>query len=53
MKHAGLPWELGVIEVHKALVENNLRNQIILRTDGGLSTGKDIVMAAIFGADDS
>lgn len=52
MKHAGLPWELGVIEVHKALVENNLRSQVALRTDGGLSTGRDIVMAAIFGAEE-
>ena len=40
MKHAGLPWEIGLLEVHQALVENNLRDRIILRTDGGLSSGK-------------
>lgn len=51
MKHAGLPWELGVIEVHTALVANKLREHIKLRTDGGLSTGKDIVLAAILGAE--
>jgi glutamate synthase domain-containing protein 2/glutamate synthase domain-containing protein 3 len=52
MKHAGLPWELGLFEVHQALIENNLRTSIILRTDGGLSTGIDIIMAAIFGAEE-
>ena len=39
IKHAGLPWELGVAEVHKSLLENNLRERVILRTDGGLKTG--------------
>jgi len=51
MKHAGLPWELGLVEVHQALIENGLRKNVILRTDGGLSTGKDIIMAAIMGAE--
>lgn len=51
MKHAGLPWEFGLIEAHEALIENNLRNQVILRTDGGLHTGKDIIIAAILGAE--
>lgn len=52
MKHAGLPWEIGLLEVHQALVENNLRDHITLRTDGGLSSGKDIVLAAILGAEE-
>ncbi|MCB9640667.1 MAG: glutamate synthase large subunit [Myxococcales bacterium] len=52
MKHAGLPWELGVLEVHQALAANQLREHVILRADGGLSTGLDIVMAAILGADE-
>ena len=43
IKHAGLPWELGVAEVHKSLLENNLRERVILRTDGGLKTGWDVV----------
>ncbi|PIQ28876.1 glutamate synthase large subunit [bacterium (Candidatus Blackallbacteria) CG17_big_fil_post_rev_8_21_14_2_50_48_46] len=50
MKHAGLPFEFGLVEVHKALIDNQLRDQIILRIDGGLQTGKDIVLAAILGA---
>ena len=52
MKHAGLPFEFGLIEVHHALLDNNLRSSIKLRTDGGLHTGKDIVMAAMMGADE-
>lgn len=52
MKHAGLPWEIGLLEVHQALVENNLRDRVILRTDGGLSSGKDIVLASILGAEE-
>jgi glutamate synthase domain-containing protein 2/glutamate synthase domain-containing protein 3 len=52
MKHAGLPWELGLVEAHRALVENDLRKRVILRTDGGLQTGTDIVMAALLGADE-
>lgn len=52
MKHAGLPWEIGLLEVHQALVENNLRDHVILRTDGGLCTGKDIVLASILGAEE-
>lgn len=51
MKHAGLPFEFGLVEVHKALIANNLRKNVLLRADGGLSTGKDIVMAAILGAE--
>jgi glutamate synthase domain-containing protein 3 len=52
MKHAGLPWELGLVEAHRTLVENDLRGRVILRTDGGLQTGTDIVMAALLGADE-
>ena len=52
MKHAGLPWEIGLVEVHKALIENNLRKNIVLSVDGGLSSGKDIVIAAILGAEE-
>jgi glutamate synthase domain-containing protein 2/glutamate synthase domain-containing protein 1/glutamate synthase domain-containing protein 3 len=51
MKHAGLPWEFGLMEVHRALVDNNLRSSVELRTDGGLLTGKDVVIAAILGAE--
>nr|ARW64927.1 glutamate synthase [Polysiphonia sertularioides] len=50
IKHAGVPWELGLTEVHQTLVENDLRNNITLRVDGGLRTGRDIVLAAIMGA---
>ncbi|KOY87608.1 glutamate synthase [bacterium 336/3] len=52
MKHAGIPWELSLWEVHKALVENQLRENVILRVDGGLQTGKDIIIAAILGAEE-
>ena len=50
MKHAGLPFEFGLLEAHKALIENGLREQVVLRTDGGLQSGADIVMAAMMGA---
>ncbi len=52
IKHAGLPWELGVAETHQTLVLNDLRSRIIVETDGQLKTGKDVVMAAILGADE-
>ena len=52
LKHTGLPWELGVAETHNALMDNGLRDRVILRTDGGISTGRDIVMAAMLGADE-
>ena len=52
MKHAGLQWEVGLLEAHIALLQNNLRQCVTLRVDGGLSTGKDIVMAAILGAEE-
>ena len=52
IKHAGLPWELGLAEVHKSLLENNLRDRVLLRTDGGLKTGWDVVVAALLGAEE-
>nr|WDA98841.1 glutamate synthase [Sciadococcus taiwanensis] len=52
IKHAGIPWELGLYEVHKVLLENQLRDRIVLRTDGGLRTGLDVVMAALLGGEE-
>ncbi|MDB6155572.1 MAG: glutamate synthase, partial [Chthoniobacteraceae bacterium] len=52
IKHAGAPWELGVAETQQVLMMNNLRNRIILRTDGGMRTGRDIITAAILGAEE-
>ncbi|WP_135502413.1 glutamate synthase large subunit [Roseovarius aestuariivivens] len=52
IKYAGLPWEMGLTEAHQVLSMNNLRNRITLRTDGGLRTGRDIVMAAMMGAEE-
>ncbi|MEG3438208.1 glutamate synthase large subunit [Pannus brasiliensis CCIBt3594] len=52
IKHAGSPWELGITEVHRTLLENQLRDRVILRADGGLKTGWDIVMAALMGAEE-
>ncbi|MGJ8697228.1 MAG: glutamate synthase large subunit [Verrucomicrobiaceae bacterium] len=50
-KHAGLPWELGISEAHQVLMLNNLRNNVTLRTDGGLRNGRDVIIAAILGAE--
>ncbi|MEM6733433.1 MAG: glutamate synthase-related protein, partial [Myxococcota bacterium] len=52
MRHAGLPWELGLAEVHNALLDQELRHRVVLRVDGGLSSGRDIVLAATFGAEE-
>ena len=52
IKYAGLPWELGLAEAHQVLSLNNLRDKVTLRTDGGLRTGRDIVMAAMLGAEE-
>ncbi|HEY9706818.1 MAG TPA: glutamate synthase-related protein, partial [Oculatellaceae cyanobacterium] len=52
IKHAGVPWELGVTEVHRVLLENQLRDRVLLRADGGLKTGWDVVMAALMGAEE-
>ncbi|MDJ0554991.1 MAG: glutamate synthase-related protein [Microcoleaceae cyanobacterium MO_207.B10] len=51
IKHAGSPWELGLTEVHRVLMENQLRDRVTLRVDGGLKTGWDVVMAALMGAE--
>jgi len=50
--HAGLPWELGVAETHQTLVLNNLRDRIVVETDGKLMTGRDVVIAALLGAEE-
>ena len=52
IKHAGLPWELGLAETHQVLVRNRLRDRVVLRTDGGLQTGRDVVVAAMLGAEE-
>ncbi len=52
IKHAGLPWELGIAETHQTLVMNNLRSRVVLQTDGQLKTGRDITIAAILGAEE-
>ena len=52
IKYAGMPWEMGLTEVHQVLTMNGLRETVVLRTDGGLKTGRDVVMAAILGADE-
>ena len=52
IKHAGSPWELGLTEVHRSLVENGLRDRVLLRADGGLKTGWDVVIAALLGAEE-
>lgn len=52
IKHAGAPWELGVTEVHRVLMENQLRDRVLLRADGGFKTGWDVVMAALMGAEE-
>ena len=51
IKHAGSPWELGIAETHSLLIENGLRERIEVRTDGGLRTGRDVIMAALLGAE--
>jgi glutamate synthase (NADPH/NADH) large chain len=52
IKYAGLPWEMGLTEAHQVLSMNHLRDRVTLRTDGGLRTGRDIVMAAMMGAEE-
>jgi glutamate synthase domain-containing protein 2/glutamate synthase domain-containing protein 1/glutamate synthase domain-containing protein 3 len=51
IKHAGLPWELGLIETHHTLVQNGLRGRVAVRVDGGFKTGRDVIVAAMLGAD--
>src|SRR3970282_2038069 len=52
IKHAGLPWELGVAEAHQVLVQNGLRDRVRLQVDGGLRTSRDLVIAALLGAEE-
>ncbi len=52
IKHAGLPWELGIAETHQTLVMNDLRSRVRLQTDGQLKTGRDVVIATLLGAEE-
>jgi glutamate synthase (ferredoxin) len=52
IKHAGVPWELGLAETHQTLVLNDLRSRVTLETDGQLKTGRDVVIAALLGAEE-
>jgi glutamate synthase (ferredoxin) len=52
IKHAGVPWEIGLAEAQQALRANGLRDRVILRTDGGIRSGRDAVLAALLGADE-
>jgi glutamate synthase (ferredoxin) len=52
IKNAGMPWELGLAEAQQVLVENDLRGRVILRVDGGLKSGRDVVLAALLGAEE-
>ena len=52
IKHAGVPWELGIAETHQTLVQNNLRSRVVLQTDGQLKTGRDVAIAALLGAEE-
>ena len=52
IKYAGIPWEMGLTEANQILTLNNLRHRVTLRTDGGLKTGRDIVIAAMMGAEE-
>ena len=52
IQHAGLPWELGLAETHQTLLLNNLRSRVVLETDGQMKTGRDVVIAALLGAEE-
>ncbi|HEY5367926.1 MAG TPA: glutamate synthase large subunit [Hanamia sp.] len=52
IKHAGLPWELGLAETHQTLVKNKLRSRVVVQTDGQLKTGRDIAIATLLGAEE-
>ena len=52
IKHAGVPWELGIAETHQTLVMNNLRSRVTLQADGQLKTGRDVAIAALLGAEE-
>jgi glutamate synthase (NADPH/NADH) large chain len=52
IRHAGLPWELGLAEAHQTLVKNKLRGRVVLQTDGQIRTGRDLAIAALLGAEE-
>jgi glutamate synthase (NADPH/NADH) large chain len=52
IRHAGLPWELGVSETHQTLVKNKLRDRVVVQTDGQIKTGRDLAIAALLGAEE-
>ncbi len=52
IKHAGLPWELGLAETHQTLVMNDLRSRVVIQTDGQIKTGRDVAVAAMLGAEE-
>ncbi len=52
VKHAGLPWELGLAETHQTLVKNKLRSRVVVQADGQMKTGRDIAIAALLGAEE-
>ncbi|MEO9300049.1 glutamate synthase-related protein, partial [Devosia alba] len=52
LKHTGLPWEIGLAEVHQTLLLNGLRDRIAIETDGKMMTGRDVVVAAMLGAEE-
>ena len=52
LKHAGSPWEIGLAETHQTLVLNRLRSRVRLQVDGGLKTGRDVLIGALLGADE-
>jgi glutamate synthase (ferredoxin) len=52
LKHAGIPWELGLAETHQVLVANDLRSRIVVQTDGQIKTGRDVVVACLLGAEE-
>jgi glutamate synthase domain-containing protein 2/glutamate synthase domain-containing protein 1/glutamate synthase domain-containing protein 3 len=52
IKHAGLPWEMGLVETHHALLANGLRSRVKLRVDGGFKSGRDVILATLLGADE-
>ncbi|MGE8422825.1 MAG: FMN-binding glutamate synthase family protein, partial [Sphingobacterium siyangense] len=52
IKHAGLPWELGLAEAHQTLVKNKLRSRVVLQADGQVKTGRDIIIATLLGAEE-
>ena len=52
MRYAGLPWEIGLAEAQQSLVSNGFRSRVILQVDGQLKTGRDVIIAALLGADE-